>query len=390
MFDATFALRVTPAKIGINATSEVGKELKKLNVKKSLIITGKTVGKSEICERVVESIKAEGVEVDVWDGVKPEPSKDIVEEGVKDARGYDAFVALGGGSSIDVAKLINLYTTHPADFYDYVPKPVGKGKTVTKPLKPLIAIPTTSGSGSETTCAAVVSLPDLELKVGILHEPMLPTLAIIDPLNVVSAPPSVTASAGMDALMHAIEAYTTKPYEANPYKSIYSGSNPMTDTFAEKAIELIGKYLRRAVYNGYDVEARLGMAIAAYSAGIAFGNAGVHVPHAVAHAIGGRKKIPHGVCVSVAAPAVLEFVAPAVPEKVERIAELLGDQTGKAASALKRLMDDIGIPGLGDLGFTEQDVPEIVEKTMLLQRLLLLCPRNVTREDLEEILRRSF
>ncbi len=398
VFDATFALRVAPARIGVGVTLEIGRELKKLDAKKALIVTGKTVGKSEICERVAESIRSEGIEVDVWDGVEPEPSKDVVEEGIKYAKGYDAFVAVGGGSSMDTAKLINLYTTYPADLYEYIPKPVGKGKAVTKPLKPLIAVPTTSGSGSETTCAAVMSLPELGLKVGILHEPMLPTLAIIDPLNMVSAPPSVTANAGMDALMHAIEAYTTKPYTANPNKLIYSGSNPLTDSFAERAIELIGKYLRRAVYNGHDIEARLGMAIAAYSAGIAFGNAGVHVPHAVAHAIGGKKKIPHGTCVSVAAPAILEFILPAVPEKLVRIAELLGEScegsihnaAKKAPGALKRLMDDIGIPSLGDLGFSEQDIPELVEKTLLLQRLLLLCPRNVTREDLEEILRKSF
>ncbi len=408
--DTIFTLRATPAKIGLGSTIEVGYELKRRGVSRVLIVTDKIVhNKTDICQRVVDAVKDEGIEVDVWDGVEPEPSDKSMREAIEYAknRKYDAFIGLGGGSSIDTAKVSDLYTTYPTDdFLDYIAPPTGKGKPVPGPLKPLIAIPTTAGTGSETTTVAVVDLKDLKLKVGISHEYLLPTLAIIDPLNTVTMPPNVTASTGMDALMHAIEAYTAKPYNTRPRpknpaeRPVYVGSNPVTDALAERAIELIGKYLRRAVCNGYDLEARTGMATAAYLAGIAFGNAGVHIPHAIAYPIGGRRKLPHGVCVSITAPAVLEFIAPTAPEKTARIAQLLGEDVSgltvydaalKASDALKKLMKDIAFSnGLESLGFTEKDIPELAEGTMKIQRLLAQSPRAVTKEQIEEILRNSL
>ena len=377
-----FTLRATPAKIGINATQEVGRIVKKFEPSRVLIVTGKTVGKSEICERVKASLEDAGVEFEVWNGVKPEPDIDCIMKGVEVAKGYDAFIGLGGGSAIDTAKLLNLYATYPPqDFFDYIPKPIGKGIIVDKPLKPLIAIPTTSGSGSETTCASVVKIPKLNLKVGIVQECFLPDFAIIDPLNM-TAPPEIVASSGMDALMHAIEAYTAIPYTAQPKGWIYSGSSLITDLLAEKAIELIATNLRKAVHWG-DIESRTNMAVASYIAGIAFGNAGVHLGHALGHAIGGKKDIPHGICVSIVGQGILEFIKPIVTEKVERIQSILGD--------IRSLMRDIGLPTkLEELGFKEEDLAELAKNAMKLKRLIALCPRRASYEDLRTILERSF
>ncbi len=374
------SFRLTPAKIGINATKEVGNIAKKFGLGEVLIVTGRKVGSGEICKRVRESLESAGIEYEVWSNVKPEPDMECVKEGIEIARGSDGFIGLGGGSAIDVAKLLNLYTTYPPeDLFDYVPKPFGKGMIVDKPLKPLIAIPTTAGTGSETTCASVVRLSGI--KVGIVQECLLPSFAIIDPLNV-TPPPNIVASSGLDALMHAIEAYTVLPADVYPYDSPYSGSNPITDSLALKAIELIAKNLRRA-YHWRDLNSMANMAIASYIAGIAFGNAGVHLGHALGHAIGGAKDIPHGICVAIVGDAILDYIEPIVPEKVERIRAMLG--------SIKSLMEDLNVPtSLSDLGFDSSDLPKLAENAMKLKRLIDLCPRKTDVKSLVSILERSF
>ncbi len=374
------SLKFTPAKIGINATKDVGKIAKRFEPKSALIVTGKRVGNSKICERVKGSLEENGISYEVWSGVKPEPDVECVREGIEVAKDFDLLIGLGGGSAIDVAKLLNLYTTYPPeDFFDYFPKPFGKGVVVEKPLKPLIAIPTTAGTGSETTCASVVKLS--EIKVGIVQECLLPSFAIIDPLNV-TPPPEIVASSGLDALMHAIEAYTVKPAEVYPYDSPYSGSNPITDALALKAIELIAQNLEKA-YHWEDLESRIKMAMASYIAGIAFGNAGVHLGHALGHAIGGAKDIPHGICVAIVGDALLEYIEPVVPEKVGRIREVLG--------GVKSLMEDLNVPtSLDELGFDKSDLPKLAENAIKLKRLIDLCPRRTDAKDLVSILERSF
>lgn len=333
-------------------------------------------------------------------------------------RSYDGFVAVGGGSVIDSAKAANLFTSYPAPLMDYVNKPIGKGLPVPGPLKPLVAIPTTAGTGSETTAVAIMDVLALKLKTGISHRYLRPTLAIIDPLNTVTLPPMATAYPGFDVLTHALESYTSRPYNARPQhlpdqRPVYVGSNPISDMWSEKALEYLGHYFRRAVLNGMDVEARTYMALAATYAGIGFGNAGVHVPHSIAYPIAGLVKnfvppdypqdepmIPHGLSVIVTAPSVFRWTYPVSPERHLRAAQLLGANVNGLTMAempellprtLLSLMRDTGIPnGLSALGYGEADVSALLDGTLKQQRLLVNCPRDTSAEELRQIIQSSF
>jgi hydroxyacid-oxoacid transhydrogenase len=344
----------------------------------------------------------------VWSGVEPEPSLESIEDGIRFASElkFDAIVAVGGGSAIDTAKLVNLYTSYPTpNILDYLPQPVGAGKPIPGALKPLIAVPTTSGSGSETTPTAVFKVSKDSIKFGISNEYLLPTYAVVDPINTVTMPQNTTASTGLDALMHAIEAYTAKPYNMRfkPSRSdlrpVYVGSNPVTDTFAEKAIELIGKYLKRAYFNGQDLEARYGMSIASYMAGVALGNAGTHISHAISLVLGGIVDVPHGICAAITAPALLEVIANVLPEKVAKISILLGSevevnikkQISKSIEVIKELLISLKVPnGLNELGISESQIPLIAEKTLLMRRLLAQSPVEVSKDIIERILMKSI
>jgi hydroxyacid-oxoacid transhydrogenase len=331
----------------------------------------------------------------------------------------DAYVSLGGGSTIDTAKAMNLFTSYPADLFDYINKPVGRGNPVPGPLKPHLALPTTAGTGSETTAVIALELTDRRLKTGISHRFIRPTMAIVDPLNTVTCPPMVTAFAGLDVLCHAIESYTAKPYHVRPRpdspteRPAYIGSNPVADLWSAQAIRWGARYLRRAVYNPLDLEARTFMALASLTAGIGFGNAGVHIPHAMSYPIAGLVRdffppdyevdeplIPHGLAVVVGAPAGLRFTAPAWPERHAEVAEMLGIDTRglpvraaaeAVADALIQLMRDLGLPsGLAELGFTESDIPALVEGTLAQQRILVNSPRPVDERALRAIYREAM
>ncbi|MCX8186486.1 MAG: iron-containing alcohol dehydrogenase [Sulfolobales archaeon] len=407
--DTVFTVRLTQAKIGVGATKELGHDLIRKKISKALLICGKnTYEKTEIIKDVIKVVESEGIEVNVWNGVEPEPTLRSIEDGIEYASGFkfDAIIAVGGGSSIDTAKLINLYTTYPtSSILDYIPQPVGNGKQIPGALKPLIAVPTTSGSGSETTPTAVFTVSESGLKFGLSHESLLPSLAIVDPLNTLTMPQSTTASTGLDALMHAIEAYTSKPYNVRPRPSrgdlrpVYVGSNPVTDNLAEKSIELIGKYLKRAYHNGQDLEARSAMSLASYLAGVALGNAGTHISHAISLVLGGITDAPHGVCVAITAPALLEILAEVMPEKLAKIAELLGyddeisikRRANKSVEAVKDLLSALDFPnGLLELGIKESDIALIAEKTLLMKRLLNQSPVNVNKKLIERILQKSL
>lgn len=396
-----FTLRSAPLKFGIGARNDVGTEAKRLDMENVAVITDKTIHeKTAIITKVQESLEKEGVTVDIWDNVEPEPSKDNIMKCVDYAKdkNFNGFIGVGGGSSIDVAKVTDLLCTYPADFMDYMPKPIGRGKPVPGPLKPLIAIPTTAGTGSETTPAAVVGLPKQNTKSAFLSAFLLPSLAIVDPLNTITAPPEVTANTGIDALMHAIEAYTARPFYSMSKESPYTGSNPLTDLLAEKAIELIAENLRVAVWNRDDQEARTHMALAAFLAGASFANAGLHLPHAMAYPIAFRKHLPHGVTVGVSGPGFLEFIAPILPDKIARVGELLGkDIKGHskreaalmAPEALAELLRDINFPnGLKALGIGRDEIPQMAEESM--KRPWPASPINYTPKEIKTIYEQSL
>ena len=258
---------------------------------------------------------------------------------------FDAFVAVGGGSSMDTAKAANLYSTYPADFLDYVNAPIGKGKPVPGPLKPLFAIPTTAGTGSETTGVAIFDLVGMHAKTGIANRGLKPTLGLVDPENTKSMPPMVATATGLDVFVHALESYTTMPFdrrvrpERPSLRPAYQGHNPISDFWSAEAVRLGARYLPRAVEDPDDEEARGKMLLAASYAGIGFGNAGLHLPHGMSYAVSGmvhdyrppgyavsEPLIPHGIAVVLNVPAAFRFTGPACPERHLEVARLMGDR----------------------------------------------------------------
>ena len=408
--DTVFTVRNVQVKFGEGVSAEIGFEAKRLGMTKVLVVTDRNLCDStDIPEYIVGKIEEAGVKADIYDGTNIEPIDTEVVKGIESAMGcgYDGFIGLGGGSSIDTAKIINLYTTYPTeDFRDYLSPPVGRGKPVPGPIMPLIAIPTTAGTGSENTPVAVVDLLEEKLKVAVSNAYLLPSYALLDPVLTVSLPPYYTSSTGMDALLHSIEAYTCIPYntrarpESPSKRPVYVGSNPVSDLFALSSIELIGQNLRKAYHQPDNLEARHNMLLAAHLGG-AFGNAGVHIPHALSYPLAGRKHdLPHGIAVCVTGVAALEFLEPVVPDKLIKIANLLGENTenlskaeaaSKAKEAIIGLMKDIGFPsGIVELGFDESDIDELGEAGSKIQRLLSCSPRQVKLEDVKEIYRKSL
>jgi len=417
-YETIFTLEATPLKYGPGASKEVGWELKRMGVGRVMLISDPGVVKANITGRIVELIEAEGIQVEVWDRSRVEPTADSFQAAADFAveGDFDGFVAVGGGSSIDTAKVADLIATHGGEIMDYVNPPVGGGKKPPSPLKPLLAIPTTAGTGAEATTVAILDIPDQRVKTGISHAYMRPARGIVDPLLTMSMPSEVTSSCGLDVVCHAAESYLTKPYDARPKakspddRPPYGGANPIADMWSAKALEYGGKYLRRAVADGEDVEARGAMMLGASLAGIGFGSAGVHIPHACAYPIAGLKHewqppgypedhpfVPHGWSVIVTAPASFRFTYDAMPERHHEVAELLAGEKinnpneNTLPEILIQLMKDVGAPkGVRELGYDESDIDDLVEGAMKQQRLLVGTPKDVTEDDLANILRESM
>ncbi len=416
--ETIIVLETVPLRYGLGATEELGFELQRMGIRKALLVTDSNLREFGLPDKIKDIATDADVMVEVFDRVHIEPTDKSLEEAIEVAQASDCdgFISVGGGSVIDTAKVMDLYSTYPAPLMDYINKPVGQGKPVPGPLKPHIAIPTTSGTGSETTPVTILDILDQKVKTGISHRYIRPNLAIVDPLNTLTQPPEVTASVGCDVLTHAIESYTSRPYNtrirpASPAeRPAYVGANPIADLWSEQAIAWCAKYLRRAVFNPHDIEARSFMALASTFAGIGFGTAGVHIPHAMAYPVAGMVRdfrppgykveeplVPHGISVVINAPACFRFTASAWPERHARAAELLGINTKgmsqmEAAYALAdvvaQLMRDVGIPsGISALGYTENDIPDLVEGAIKQQRLLVNSPRPVGRAELERLFR---
>jgi hydroxyacid-oxoacid transhydrogenase len=415
--ETVFTYGAPGLKFGAGASDEIGYDLAQYSVRRVLVITDPGVAATGHPQRVAGQMKQFGIEADVFDGTHVEPTDESLERAIAHAREtgpWDAFVAVGGGSAIDTAKAVNLLTSNQGELMDYVNAPVGKGRAPAQPLKPLVAVPTTTGTGSESTTICVLDVLAQKVKTGISHPRLRPTLAVVDPDLTLSQPPGVTAACGMDILCHALESYTARPFTSYDRKSPeqrvpYCGSNPISDMWSEQAMSLLAGAFRTAVHRGDDADARGRMALAATFAGLGFGNAGVHIPHANAYPIAGRVKdfrpegyppdepmVPHGMAVSLTAPEAFRWTFEAAPERHLRAAALLApgheyDGPDALPGVLADLMRDIAIPnGLAAVGYDDGDVDDLVEGALKQQRLLATAPREVREEDAAAILRRSM
>ena len=411
-----FEMASSAIRFGPGVTREIGAELADLGKKNVMVLTDPTLRALPPVATVLESLHANKVHFCLFDHVRVEPTDESFHEAIAAAQSedFDAFVAVGGGSTIDTAKAANLYSCYPADLLDYVNAPIGKGLPVPGPLKPLLAIPTTAGTGSETTGVAIFDYVRMKAKTGIAHRRLKPTIGLVDPENTRTLPPNVAAASGLDVLSHAIESYTALPFTQRPrperpiMRPAYQGSNPISDLWSLEALRLVRTYLRRAVADPSDDEARASMMLAASYAGIGFGNAGVHLPHGMSYPVAGLVKnyrprdypidhpmVPHGISVIVNAPAVFRFTASACPERHLKAAETLGadvqgaqlKDAGKIlADQIIQIMHDLHVPtGLRELGYETSDIPALVEGTLPQHRVTKLSPRPAGPEELARI-----
>ena len=411
-----FELASSSIRFGRGVTREVGMDLAEMQVKRVMVLTDPTLANLPPVATTLESLRDNRISFALFDRVRVEPTdisfKDAIEFATHGS--FDAFVAVGGGSTIDTAKAANLYSTYPAEFLDYVNAPIGKGRPAPGPLKPLIAIPTTAGTGSETTGVAIFDYTPLHAKTGIAHRRLKPLLGILDPDNTRTMPPQVAATSGFDVLSHAIESYTALPFHQRPrperpvLRPAYQGSNPISDVWSLEALRWVSKYLVRAVENPDDDEARAKMQLAASYAGVGFGNAGVHLPHGMSYPVSGMVKefrpegfpvdhpiVPHGMSVILNAPAVFRFTAEACPDRHLVAAEILGADVSRAkpqdagkilSDRLVAIMQRLKVPnGLRSVGYTKSDIPALVEGTLPQARVTKLSPRPASPSDLAHL-----
>ncbi|HYH12320.1 MAG TPA: hydroxyacid-oxoacid transhydrogenase [Thermomicrobiales bacterium] len=414
--ETIFTMDTSSIVYGPGATREVGTHMQRLGASRVMVVTDPTVAQLEPVRVALDSLRAEGVDAVLFDRVRVEPTDASFREAIAFAveGEFDGYVAVGGGSSMDTAKVANLYATWPADLLAYVNAPIGRAEPVPGPLKPLIAIPTTAGTGSETTGVAIFDLVELHAKTGIAHRALRPSMGILDPHNTRSMPPMVAACAGFDVLSHAVESLTALPYSERPaparphLRPAYQGANPISDIWAAQAIELMSRAIVRAVEHPDDDAARGEMLLAAAYAGIGFGNAGVHLPHGMSYPVSGMVRdyrpegyavdhaiIPHGMSVILNAPSVFRWTAETNPERHLLAARLMGADVGDAtpeeagevlAGAIIALMRRTGMPsGLAEVGFGPDDVPALVEGTLPQHRVTKLAPRPAGADDLRAL-----
>jgi alcohol dehydrogenase len=370
--------------IGCGAAKGVGANLKVYGAKKALIVTDKGLSKAGVASTIKKYIEDAGVQAVIFDGAEPNPTDQNVAAGLKayNENGCDSIVSLGGGSSHDCGKAVGILATNGGRIHDY------QGfDTVTKPMPPFVAINTTAGTGSEVTPAAVITNTQNHVKMVVWSINVSANVAINDPELMVGMPPPLTAATGMDALTHAVEAYVSL------------GHNPKADALALQAIKMIAKYLRKAVANGQNIEARTGMAYAEYLAGEAFSSAGLGIAHSLAHQPGSFIGLPHGVCNAIFLPLVCEFNMNACLERYAEVAAAMGEKICgltpreaalKGIDAIRTLSADIGIPsGLAELGMKVEDIPNMAEWAMK-EVCTPTNPRNTTLKDMIAIYNKAM
>lgn len=416
--ETVFTWAAPPIKFGVGAIAELGWDVAQLGVRRALVVTDRGVAATGLAGEVAGILQAAGVACDVFDEVEVEPTDDSIDKAVAFARGgsWDGLVALGGGSAIDTAKAVNLLVTQGGTLMDFIAPPIGGGRVPDKPLLPLVAVPTTAGTGSESTTICVVDLLAMRLKAGISTARLRPVLAVVDPATTLSLPSAVTAACGIDVLSHALESYTARSFDARPafespaQRAAFCGANPISDRWCEEAIRLVGEHLRAAVANGTDLAARGAMMLASTYAGIGFGNAGTHLPHANAYPVAGQVRsyravgypempmVPHGQAVASTAIASFRFTFPACRQRHLHAASLLrgrpaDPELGAEAlpQALGELFGDIGVPaGIGAFGFEAGDIPALAAGTMKQQRQLSVVPRPVDEPAVRHIFEQSL
>ena len=372
----------TRIEYGVGVISKLGDELRLLKAQKVAIITDPGIIKAGLLDKITSILKEEKLLYNVFDGVDPNPKDRNVERGAQVVRSFeaDAMVAIGGGSVIDCAKAIGVLVSHDGKrIKDF------EGKTaVKKQILPFIAIPTTAGTGSEVTFSAVITDTENNYKMTVRSPFMAAKVALLDPKLTVTVPPHITASTGMDALTHAIEAYTVKV------------SEPVSDALALYAIELISNNLVNAVKNGEDIEARACMLVGSLLAGIAFSHSDVGSVHCMAEALGGVYDAPHGICNAVLLPYVMEYNVEFCLEKYSRIAQAMGEvfytiEEGamKAVERVKELAVDVGLPSFKSLGVKEEDLEKLAD--MAAKNISTESnPREMTKEDYLTLFRRAM
>jgi hydroxyacid-oxoacid transhydrogenase len=411
-----FTMDTSSIKYGQGVTREIGYDMEEQGCRRVMVVTDRNLGKSDPVAVTMEALQGRGIDTVLFDQASVEPTdvsfKDAIAFAVKGK--FDGYVAVGGGSSMDTCKAANLYATHPADFMTYVNPPVGKGTPVPGPLKPMMAIPTTAGTGSETTGVAIFDYLEMGAKTGIASRALRPMRGLIDPDNTRSLPRMVAACTGLDQLTHALEAITALPFNQRPapeqprLRPAYQGANPISHVWASRAIEMIAADLVRVFDDPSDDSARGQVLLAATYAGIGFGNGGVHLAHGMSYPVSGMVRnyvpegyppghpiVPHGMAVCLNAPAVFRFTAPANPPLHLYAAKLMGCDVSRAkpeeageilSGAIIDLMRKVGMPnGLAAVGFGPQDVDKLVEGTLPQHRVTKLSPRPAGPEDLRQL-----
>jgi hydroxyacid-oxoacid transhydrogenase len=414
--ETRFTLDTSSIKFGPGATREVGHDMARLGARRVMVVTDPSLATGESVAIVMSCLRDAGIDGVRYDRVRVEPTdRSFLEAAAFAADGnFDGYVAVGGGSVIDTAKAANLYATYPAPLLTYVNPPIGEGKPVPGPLKPLIAVPTTAGTGSETTGVAIFDFEELHAKTGIAHRALRPAMGIIDPDNTRTMPSMVAACSALDVLSHAVESFTALPYHRRSApghpgaRPAYQGANPISDIWARTAMETMARHIARAVDDPSDDEARGEMLLAAAYAGIGFGNAGVHLPHGMSYPVSGMVReyvppgypddhpmVPHGMSVILNAPAVFRRTASANPERHLEAARLLGAETRDAApedageilaGAIIAIMRRVGMPsGLAEIGFGPDDIDALVAGTVPQHRVTKLSPRPASEADLRDL-----
>ena len=362
-----------------------------------LVCTDQNMVKAGVCETVLAHLAEGKAEVKVFDGGQPEVDLQTIERAAAAAQAYapDVVIGLGGGSNLDLSKAVALLLKHPGPLSAYYGE-----HNVPGPIAPVVAVPTTAGTGSEVSPVAVVADPERAMKVGIASRALIPKWAIVDPALTVSCPASVTAHSGMDALVHAIESFCARVRTDCSPHAIFVGKNPMSDVLATKAISAITRYLPTAVAQPNDRTARQEMAFASLLAGMAFSAAGTAAVHALQYPVGEATHTPHGLGNAVLLSTVMRRITPSRIEEMAFIARSLdatlnskpdAEAAAQAAGLVEKLAGKVGIPkGLRALGVKQEQLPQLSKMASTVKRLLDNSPVPFEERDLLQLLQEAF